>query len=67
MSASFAEAALDTLLILMRHQRACPQCPIDDEYCETSQVYQKIFKDELRFYVRSKHELSGTQRSRPEG
>jgi hypothetical protein len=54
-----AETALDTLLVLMKHQRACPQCRLDERYCETGMTYQGRFMDELRRYVRSR-DLSRT-------
>ena len=47
-------SALDTLLVLMKHQRGCQQCHYDDLFCDTAQSYQQAFMDELRRYVRAR-------------
>ena len=50
-------SALDTLLVLMKHQRGCQQCHFDELFCDTAQSYQQAFMDELRRYVRARTEL----------
>jgi hypothetical protein len=52
--AEIAVSAMDTLLVLARHQAGCGQCRVDDSFCDTAQTYQQSFVDEMRRYAQVK-------------
>jgi hypothetical protein len=49
----FACSAVETLLVLEKHQSSCRQCQIDEDFCMTAQSYQQGFMADVRRYERA--------------
>ena len=46
-------SALETLLVLEKHQSSCRQCQIDEAFCATARSYQQRFMSDVRRYERA--------------
>jgi hypothetical protein len=46
-------AAVETFLVLLKHQQSCRQCELDDTYCATAQSYQHSVMADVRRYERA--------------
>lgn len=47
-------SAVETLLVLLKHRQSCPQCHLDEAFCETAKTYEKLFMTDVRRYERAR-------------